>query len=188
MRCLQSYFKLFLSIGLLVGPTILANNPSKSDESDEEKHLFPGTGFFIKNYDPYPADISESWFRNASKLYDAGDLKEALEIFEKFTLRRCDHRMDLDGESILIGPEAIYRAAMIREQIGDWKKAFDHLHLIAEAYVLYDYEIVAESLLRIAEKLATIELPKKWGFLPRLKVSFRRSNEIKQNSQTFQGP
>ena len=96
--------------------------------------------------------------------------------------------MDLDGESILIGPEAIYRAAMIREQIGDWKKAFDHLHLIAEAYVLYDYEIVAESLMRIAEKLATIELPKKWGFLPRLRSPSEDQTRLNKIVKLSKGP
>ena len=50
-----------------------------------------------------------------------------------------------------MGPEALYQAAMIREKQGDWKKAFDHLQLIARAYVRYDFERVANSLMRIAE-------------------------------------
>jgi len=57
----------------------------------------------------------------------------------------------------------------IREKKGDWQKAFEHLRLIAEAYTDYDFERVAESLMRIAERLAKDKLPRKWGVLPRFR-------------------
>ena len=82
---------------------------------------------------------------------------------------------------IQIGPESLYRAANSREERGDWQKAFEHLRLIAEAYTDYDFERVAESLMRIAERLAKEKLPRKWGVLPRFRSGAKirlRLNQI----------
>jgi len=178
----------FIVCNILVCPFVDAKPPSKPGEDVEKKYLFPGTGFFIKNRDPYSLEVSKDWFLQAVELQSKGESAEALKVFEKFTKRRCDHSILHEGKSILIGPESIYRAAMIREQKGDWKKAFDHLKLIAEAYVLYDFELVAASLTRIAEKLATAELPKKWGFVPQLRSSSDDRDRLNEIVKLSRGP
>ena len=68
-----------------------------------------------------------------------------------------------------VGPESLYRAAIIRENKGDWQKAFEHLRLIAQAYTNYDFERIAESLMRLAERLAKEDIPRKWGVIPRFR-------------------
>ena len=75
-----------------------------------------------------------------------------MNLYEKFSKRRSDFRIIVGNNEVQIGPEALYRAAKIRENRGDWQKAFASLRLIAEAYTDYDFERVAESLMRIAER------------------------------------
>ena len=52
-------------------------------------------------------------------------------------------------------------------------KAFQHLRLVAQAYTNYDFERIAEALMRLAERLAKEDQPRKWGVIPR----FRSGNE-----------
>jgi tetratricopeptide (TPR) repeat protein len=164
-------------------------NPRAPKKSDEVKtYLFPGTGFFIKNRDPYKDDEAKEWFLEAIELQRADELSDALKLFEKFTKRRCDLIVDFENTPTLIGPESIYRAAMIREKQGDWKKSFDHLQLIAKAYVRYDFERVASSLMRIAEQIATEDLPKKWGVVPRLRSGSEDRERFNQIVELSRGP
>ncbi len=164
-------------------------NPRAPKKSDEVKtYLFPGTGFFIKNRDPYKDDEAKEWFLEAIELQRADELSGALKLFEKFTKRRCDLIIDFENTPTLIGPESIYRAAMIREKQGDWKKSFDHLQLIAKAYVRYDFERVASSLMRIAEQIATEDLPKKWGVVPRLRSGSEDRERFNQIVELSRGP
>ena len=164
-------------------------NPRAPKKSDEVKtYLFPGTGFFIKNRDPYKDDEAKEWFLEAIELQRADELSGALKLFEKFTKRRCDLIIDFENTPTLIGPESIYRAAMIREKQGDWKKTFDHLQLIAKAYVRYDFERVASSLMRIAEQIATEDLPKKWGVIPRLRSGSEDRERFNQIVELSRGP
>lgn len=164
-------------------------NPRGRTKGEEEKvYLFPGTGFFIKNRDPYQDEQAHKWFLEAVKLQRSGELSDALKLFEKFSKRRCDLIVDFEGASVLIGPESIYRAALIRERQGDWKKAFDHLQLVAKAYVRYDFERVASSLMRLAERIATEDLPKKWGFVPRLRSGSEDRERLNQIVELSRGP
>ena len=164
-------------------------NPRAPKKSDEVKtYLFPGTGFFIKNRDPYKDNEAKEWFLEAIELQRADELSGALKLFEKFTKRRCDLIIDFENTPTLIGPESIYRAAMIREKQGDWKKSFDHLQLIAKAYVRYDFERVASSLMRIAEQIATEDLPKKWGVVPRLRSGSEDRERFNQIVELSRGP
>jgi len=124
---------------LLLGFYQANANPRSPKGTEEIKtYLFPGTGFFIKNRDPYEDHEAKGWFLEAIELQRADELSDALKLFEKFTKRRSDLIIDFENSPTLVGPESIYRAAIIREKQGDWKKAFDHLQLIAKAYVRYD--------------------------------------------------
>ena len=67
---------------------------------------------------------------------------------------------------------------LFREARGDWGKSFSHLKLIAQAYTDYDFELVADSLMRISERLAKEKLPSGWGIIPR----FRSGNKIVPDS------
>jgi tetratricopeptide (TPR) repeat protein len=164
-------------------------NPRAPKKSEEVKtYLFPGTGFFIKNRDPYKDNEAKQWFLEAIELQRTDELSDALKLFEKFTKRRCDLIIDFENTPTLIGPESIYRAAMIREKQGDWKKSFDHLQLIAKAYVRYDFERVASSLMRIAEQIATEDLPKKWGVVPRLRSGSEDRERFNQIVELSRGP
>jgi tetratricopeptide (TPR) repeat protein len=174
---------------LILGLEYAEANPRASQKSDEVKtYLFPGTGFFIKNRDPYEDKEAKKWFLEAIELQRTGELSDALKLFEKFTKRRCDLIIDFENTPTLIGPESIYRAAMIREKQGDWKKSFDHLQLIAKAYVRYDFERVASSLMRIAEQIATEDLPKKWGVMPRLRSGAEDRERFNQIVELSRGP
>ncbi|MEK9772632.1 MAG: tetratricopeptide repeat protein [Opitutae bacterium] len=167
----------------------LGANPRNRSKTEEEKvYLFPGTGLFIKNRDPYKDEEAKMWFLEAVEMQRSGELSDALKLYEKFTKRRCDLIVDFEGESVLIGPESIYRAAMIREKQGDWKKAFDHLQLVAKAYVRYDFERVASSLMSIAERIATEDLPKKWGVVPRLRSGSEDRERLNQIVELTRGP
>ena len=94
-------------------------------------------------------------------------IREKHSLYTKIFLRG-DPTIFLKKEKIEIqvGPESLYQAAILRESRGDWQKAFEHLKLIAEAYTDYDFERVAESLMRIAERLAKEKLPKNGVFFP----------------------
>ena len=167
----------------------LSANPKGRAKSEVEKtYLFPGTGFFIKNRDPYPDEDAKEWFINAMNLLKVDELSDALKLFEKFSKRRCDLVIEYEENSVLVGPESLYRAAMIREKQGDWKKAFDHLQLVAKAYVRYDFDRVAASLMRIAEQIATEDLPKKWGVVPRLRSGSEDRARLNQIVELSRGP
>ena len=155
---------------------------------DEPKHLFPGTGFFVKNRNPYNDREAKEWFLEALTLEKKNDDKQALKLFEKFTKRRSDLIFTRIDKNIIVGPEAIFRAAALREKKGDWKTAFTHLQLIANAYPSYDFERVAESLMRIAERLAKEKLPKKWGFLPRFRSAAEDRGRLNQIVDLARGP
>ena len=165
-----------------------ANPRGRAKVEDEKTYLFPGTGFFIKNRDPYSDQEAKVWFIEAIELQRAGEISDALKLFEKFTKRRSDLVIEFEEKSVLVGPESIYRAAMIREKQGDWKKAFDHLQLVAKAYVRYDFERVAGSLMRIAEQIATEDLPKKWGVVPRLRSGSEDRERFNQIVELSRGP
>ena len=71
---------------------------------------------FIKNRDPYEAEEAKSWFIEAHKLQKEGSLRKALGLYEKFSKRRSDASVNIDGSSVPVGPESLYRAAIIREK------------------------------------------------------------------------
>lgn len=186
------YYTKFLILGCLAFQCISldanANPRGRAKVEDEKTYLFPGTGFFIKNRDPYSDQEAKVWFIEAIELQRAGEISDALKLFEKFTKRRSDLVIEFEEKSVLVGPESIYRAAMIREKQGDWKKAFDHLQLVAKAYVRYDFERVAGSLMRIAEQIATEDLPKKWGVVPRLRSGSEDRERFNQIVELSRGP
>jgi len=166
--------------------------PPRSDQQNladnERSDLFPGTGFFIKNRDPYSDEEAKAWFEEASTIHKDGDLAGALKLYEKFTKRRTELQLFYEGKSVLIGPESLYRAAILRENKGDWSDAFEHLELIAVAYPRYDFEKVTESLMRIAEKIVTEELPKKWGFAPRIRSGSEDRARLGRIAELARGP
>ena len=147
--------------------------PPRNSQSNEKEYTFPGTGFFSKDRSPYQENEARSWFIEANRLQKKGNFSKALSLYEKFSKRRSDAIVKSSGVNLKIGPESLFRASILREKKGDWQKAFQHLRLIAEAYVDYDFERVAESLMRIAERLAKEDLPRKWGIFPR----FRSGNQ-----------
>ena len=59
----------------------------------DKEYTFPGTGFFIKNRDPYNSEEARKWFIEASKLQKEGSLRKALGLYEKFSKRRSDANM-----------------------------------------------------------------------------------------------
>ncbi|MDG1325367.1 MAG: tetratricopeptide repeat protein [Opitutales bacterium] len=125
---------------------------------------------------------------SAKKAEDLGDTAKALSLYENFSKRRSDFRIVLGNSEVQIGPESLYRAAILRENGGDWQKAYQHLRLIAEAYTDYDFERVAESLMRIAERLAQDKLPRKWGFLPRFRSGSQDRLRLNQIAALARGP
>lgn len=185
---------IFLSSFLIFGTFSFALSPgeknlrNKNSYSDDKEFLFPGTGFFKKNRDPLSDEEAKRWFVDAEKAEKDGDIKEALKLYENFSKRRSDLRINLQNEIIQVGPESLFRAAKIREEMGDWQKAFARLRLIAEAYTDYDFERVAESLMRIAERLANDKLPKKWGVLPRFRSGSQDRIRLNQIASLARGP
>ena len=127
--------------------------------SSGKEFLFPGTGFFRKNRDPIPEEQAKEWFITAEAKLDQGEIRKALDLYENFSKRRSNAVLVRKGKKIQIGPEALFRAAILRENKGDWRKAFEHLRLIAEAYTEYNFEKIAESLMRVAERLARRSCP-----------------------------
>ncbi len=172
-------------------PLVFAAPPRSGQQNfadDERIELFPGTGFFIKNREPYSDEEAKAWFEEASTIQKDGDLSGALKLYEKFTKRRTDLLLFYEGNSIFIGPESLYRAAILRENKGDWSDAFEHLELIAVAYPRYDFERVTESLMRIAEKIVTEDLPKKWGLVPRIRSGSEDRARLDRIAELARGP
>lgn len=155
--------------------------------SDKE-YTFPGTGFFVKDRTPYPESDAKNWFLEANKLQQAGSLRKALGLYEKFSKRRSDAMVTVKGEQIKVGPESLYRASILRERKGDWQKGFEHLRLIAQAYTDYDFERVAESLMRLAERLAKDDLPRKWGVFPRFRSGSQDRIRLDEIANLARGP
>ena len=163
-------------------------NPNRGSSPDEEEYLFPGTGFFIKNRKPYDENEAKSWFRDAYNFDKQDKSSKALKLYEKFAKRRSDASLELDGKMFQVGPESLFRAAKIRETKGDWSKSFEHLRLIAQAYTNYDFELVAESLMRVSERLAKDKLPRKWGVIPRFRSGTQDRSRLNQIAGLARGP
>ena len=181
-------FSLIFSIGTLWSVSPGGRSMRGNTSSVDKEYLFPGTGLFKKNRDPIEDSQAREFFFAAEKAESEDDAREALSIYENFAKRRCDFRIIRDSSEIQIGPESLFRAAGLREKNGDWQKAFEHLRLIAEAYTDYDFERVAESLMRIAEKLAREKLPRKWGVLPRFRSGSQDRLRLNQIAGLARGP
>ncbi len=162
--------------------------PSRNSETNEKEYTFSGTGFFIKNRDPYEDAEAKKWFVEANELQKEGAHGKALSLYEKFSKRRSDAKLLVKGSEVKIGPESLYRASIIREKKGDWQKAFEHLRLIAQAYTDYDFERVAESLMRLAERLAKEDLPRKWGVIPRFRSGSQDRVRLDEIANLARGP
>ena len=160
----------------------------QSSLSSGKEFLFPGTGFFRKNRDPIPEEQAKEWFITAEAKLDQGEIRKALDLYENFSKRRSNAVLVRKGKKIQIGPEALFRAAILRENKGDWRKAFEHLRLIAEAYTEYNFEKIAESLMRVAERLAREKLPRKWGFVPRFRSGNQDRMRMDQIANLARGP
>ena len=161
--------------------SLFAQKGPPRNMTEKEEYLFSGTGFFIKNRKPYNDYDAKKWFEDAFFYQKKGDNGKALSLYEKFSKRRSDAVVVIDSKKIKVGPESLLRAAKIREKKGDWSKSFSHLKLIAKAYTDYDFEVIADYLLNISEKLAREKLPKKWGVIPRFRSGTQdrlRFNEI----------
>lgn len=183
-----SIYLLGFALSYLLLVDLYANPRGGAKTEDQKEQLFPGTGFIFKNRDPYNDQDAKQWFLEAVELQRADEISDARKLYEKFTKRRCDLIIEFEGAPVLIGPESIYRAAMIREKQGDWKKAFDFLRLIARAYVRYDFERVSSALMRMAEQIATEKLPKKWGVIPRLRSGSEDRERLNQIVELTRGP
>ena len=164
------------------------NGKTQRGSLGEEEHLFPGTGFFTKNRKPYDENLSKSWFREAYNLDKQKNSIKALKIYEKFAKRRSDAYLKLDGKIFQVGPESLFRAAKIREAKGDWSESFNHLKLLAQAYTDYDFELIADNLTNIAERLSKEKLPKKWGFIPRFRSDTQDRLRFNQIVNIVRGP
>ena len=133
--------------------------------------------FFRQKSKPYDDYEAKSWFKEAFDSESKGDLNKALSLYEKFTKRRSDAVIKINGTEWQVGPEALIRAAKIRERKGDWSKTFNHLKLIAKAYTDYNFEVIADYLMVISEKLANENFPKS-GFSTPISLRNRRSFKI----------
>lgn len=185
---------LFLSLCALEAQRYSPNDPRHRSpgtwrrNQDVKEYLFPGTGIFGKNRDPIEQGVAEQWFLKGEAEERKGDESDALRQYEKFAQRRTEARLIRDGEEVLIGPEALFRASRIREKRGEWPKAFEHLRLVAEAYTEYDFDKVAESLMRMAERLATEKQPRKWGVIPRFRSVSQDLYRLNQIARIARGP
>ena len=173
----------FCFFNLLQGAT-RAKGPGVVDK----EYTFPGTGFFIKNRDPYNPGEARKWFIEAGKLQNEGSLRKALVLYEKFSKRRSDATIKIKNSLVAIGPESLFRASILREKKGDWQKAFEHLRLVAQAYTNYDFERIAESLMRLAERLAKENLPRKWGVVPRFRSGIQDRVRLDEIANLARGP
>ena len=186
----MKFSPLIFSICFVVSSSSLLESapaPRTAGVSDKE-YTFPGTGFFVKDRTPYPENEAKHWFLEANKLQKAGSLRKALGLYEKFSKRRSDAMVTVKGEQIKVGPESLYRASILRERKGDWQKGFEHLRLIAQAYTDYDFERVAESLMRLAERLAKDDLPRKWGVFPRFRSGSQDRIRLDEIANLARGP
>jgi tetratricopeptide (TPR) repeat protein len=181
-------FILFFSSSCLWSVSPGDSRTSRNSSNNDKEYLFPGTGFFKKNRDPLDDKQAKLWFLEAEQAEAEGESGDALSLYENFSKRRSDYRIIRKGNEIQIGPESLYRAANLREKKGDWQKAFQHLRLIAEAYTDYDFERVAESLMRIAERLAKDKLPRKWGVVPRFRSGVQDRLRLNQIAGLARGP
>ena len=94
---------------LIIGDSSAA--PKSTVGGDVKDFLFPGTGFFVKNRNPYDEQTAKAWFLQAERSQKEGDLGEALTLYEKFTKRRSDASVSTKDGPVLVGPESLYRAA-----------------------------------------------------------------------------
>jgi len=190
MKASSVFLLLCFALGLLELSGVSPGDRRRyqSNPTGDKDYLFPGTGFFKKNRSPIDEEQAREWFLSAESKEKAGDLKKALDLYENFSKRRSDTTLTRDNEEIQVGPEALFRAASIREKRGDWQKSFEHLKLIAEAYTDYNFERVADSLMRIAERLAKEKLPRKWGFLPRIRSGSKDRMRLDQIAGLARGP
>ena len=185
---ISKIFTFFIFLFISINFVDAQNNVKRGASNAAEEYLFPGTGFFIKNRKPYDANQAEAWFREAYNLEKQQEKNDSLKIYEKFSKRRSDANIEIDGRTFQIGPESLFRAAKIREEKGDWSKSFEHLRLIAQAYTNYDFELVAESLMRISERLAKDKLPRKWGVIPRFRSGTQDRSRLNQIAGLARGP
>ena len=81
-----------------------------------KKNTPSGDRFFQKTETPTKQRKQKSWFIEAHKLQKEGSLRKALGLYEKFSKRRSDASVNIDGSSVPVGPESLYRAAIIREK------------------------------------------------------------------------
>ena len=191
MKVLPSVLLLVFAFGFLESHAVSPGDRRRSQAGlgkTGKDYLFPGTGFFRKDRSAIDSEQAKKWFLEAEKNQESGDLKKALSIYENFAKRRSDAILTRKNEEIQIGPESLYRASIIRERRGDWQKAFERLKLIAEAYTEYDFERVAESLMRVAERLAKDKLPRKWGFIPRFRSGSQDRMRLDQIASLARGP
>lgn len=186
MLFLRYFFVIFLTATSLHG--VPRPSSDTRTKQDEVQPLFPGTGFFVKNRDPYDSSEAKDWFLQAVNLEKKNEDSKALKIYERFIKRRTDLILRREDKKIIVGAEAIYRASALREKAGDWKTAFDYLQLIAKAYPSYDFTKIADSLMRLAERLAKDKLPKKWGFLPRFRSGSEDRRRLSQIADLARGP
>ena len=163
-------------------------NRSSGANIDEEEYLFPGTGFFVKNRKPYDEAVAKAWFKEAYDLEKNDKVSKSLKIYEKFSQRRSDAIVNIAGNYYQVGPESLFRAAKIREEKGDWSKSFEYLRLTAQAYTSYNFELVAESLMRVSEKLAKDKLPRKWGVIPRFRSGTQDRSRLNDIAGLARGP
>ena len=177
---------IFLSSVIFLGAQ--KGNRNSAANSDEKEYLFPGTGFFVKNRKPYDESEAKAWFKEAYNLEKEGKGSKSLKFYEKFSKRRSDAMVNIDGNSYHVGPESLFRAAKIREEKGDWSKSFEHLRLIAQAYTSYNFELVAESLMRVSERLAKDKLPRKWGVIPRFRSGTQDRSRLNEIAGLARGP
>jgi hypothetical protein len=92
----------------------------QTNPSAAKDYLFPGTGFFKKNRDPIKAEQAKKWFLAAESKEKTGDSGKALDFYENFAKRRSDATLLREDSEIQLGPESLFRAAIIRENRGDW--------------------------------------------------------------------
>ena len=110
---------LFILILLSFGFSFLAEAVTQNRRAlePEKEYTFPGTGFlpFLKNRSPYEDKDAQRWFGGGS-ISTEGSTRKALSLYEKFSKRRSDAKVSIRGNLIQVGPEALYRASILREK------------------------------------------------------------------------
>ena len=182
------YFPSLLFLFSIIFSEAQNRNPKSRINSNVEEYLFPGTGFFIKNRKPYDEFLAKAWFQDAYDLEKEQKESKSLKLYEKFSKRRSDAEVNIEGQTYQVGPESLFRAAKLREANGDWSKSFEHLKLIAQAYTNYNFEVIAESLMRVAERLAKEKLPRKWGVIPRFRSGIQDRSRLNEIAGLARGP